>query len=92
MVVTRENWQGENKTPKVKSLQHQVPFSARGTLPQRVAPEPDGPRARQMQLQHKKDKDSWLQVLQEHAQRGDFEVLRQAIRIEKTPESRPSRS
>jgi hypothetical protein len=46
--------------------------------PQRVAQDPNGPRARQLRLQQKKDEVNQLRVLQEHAQQGDFEILRQA--------------
>jgi hypothetical protein len=64
--------------PKVKLLQHQVPFSARRTLPpQRVALDPNDRRARQLRLQQKRDKVNRLRVLQDHARQGDFEVLRQ---------------
>jgi hypothetical protein len=42
-----------------------------------VTPDPKGSRARQLQLQQKKDEVNRLRVLQDHAKRGDFEVQRQ---------------
>jgi hypothetical protein len=80
MVVIREDQQGENKKPKVELLQHWVPFSARGTLPPRELPRIQMD-PRQLRLQHKRDKVNRLRVVQDHAQHaqlGDFEVLRQA--------------
>jgi hypothetical protein len=90
MAVIIEDQQEETETPKVKLLRDRVPFSARGTLPpQRVSPDPNGPRARQLKIQQKRDEVAWLRVLRDQVQLGELEVRYQADRDRKKPTSKP---
>jgi hypothetical protein len=61
-------------------------LSPGNSLPQRVTPDPNGPRARQLKIQQKRDKVTRLQVLRDQVQQEELKVLRQA---EKKPDSRP---
>jgi multidrug efflux pump subunit AcrA (membrane-fusion protein) len=43
-----------------------------------VSPDPNGPRARQLKLQQKRDEVARLRVLRDQVQQGELEVQRQA--------------
>jgi hypothetical protein len=46
--------------------------------PQRVTPDPNEPRARQLRIQQKRDEVARLRVLRDQVQQGELEILRQA--------------
>jgi hypothetical protein len=92
-VVTREDWQGENKTPKVKLLQQQVPFSARGTLPPGELPRiPMSQEPGSCGYNKRETKSIGYEYYRIMPSKETLRYCGKPIRIRKTPESRPRRS